>query len=83
MSHTRHLPIWKTAFDLAVHLEHAVRRFPRYHAAPLGLGTELRQTTQHLCRLLARANDVRDAARGLVWRLPGALSFLSAVRTVF
>ena len=42
MSHTRHLPIWKAAFDLAVHLEHAVRRFPRYHKYTLG--TELRQT---------------------------------------
>ena len=36
MSHTRHLPIWKAALDLAVHLEHAVRRFPRYHKYTLG-----------------------------------------------
>jgi hypothetical protein len=63
MSHTRHLPIWKAAFDLAVHLEHAVRRFPRYHKYTLG--TELRQTAQRLCRLVARANDARDAARAV------------------
>ena len=31
MARTSHLPIWKAAMDLAVHLEHAVRRFPRYH----------------------------------------------------
>lgn len=28
MAHCRHLPIWKAALDLAVHLEHAVRGFP-------------------------------------------------------
>ena len=28
MAHYRHLPVWKAAMDLAVHLEHAVRRFP-------------------------------------------------------
>ena len=48
MAHYRHLPIWKAAMDLAVHLEHAVRRFARYHKYTLG--TELRQTAQRLCR---------------------------------
>jgi hypothetical protein len=61
MAHYRHLPVWKAALDLAVHLEHAVRRFPRYHKYTLG--SELRQTAQRLCRLVARANDARDAAR--------------------
>jgi hypothetical protein len=52
MAHYRHLPVWKAALDLAVHLEHAVRRFgktpspPRYHKYTLG--SELRQTVQHL-----------------------------------
>ena len=61
MAHYRHLPIWKAAMDLAVHLEHAVRRFgktpspPRYHKYTLG--TELRQTALRLCRLVARANN--------------------------
>ena len=27
MARYSHLPIWKAAMDLAVHLEHAVRRF--------------------------------------------------------
>lgn len=36
MAHCRHLPVWKVpvwkaALDLAGHLEHAARRFPRYH----------------------------------------------------
>jgi hypothetical protein len=74
----RHLPVWKAALDLAVHLEHAVRRFspkvgnphptfgwaelsPRYNKYTLG--SDLRQTAQRLCRLVARANDAKDAAR--------------------
>lgn len=63
MAHYRHLPVWKAALDLAVHLEHAVRRFPRYHKYTLG--AELRQTAQRLCRLVARANDAKDAARAV------------------
>lgn len=61
MSRYRHLPIWKAALDLAVHLEKAVRRFPRYYKYTLG--SELRQTAQRLCRLVARANEARAAAR--------------------
>lgn len=61
MAHYRHLPIWKAALDLAVHLEHAVRRFPRYHKYTLG--TELRQTSQRLCRGVARANNASLEAR--------------------
>jgi lipid-binding SYLF domain-containing protein len=63
MSRYRHLPIWKAAMDLAVHLEHAVRRFPRYHKYTLG--SELRQTAQRVCRLVARANDARAELRVL------------------
>jgi len=64
MARHRHLPIWKSAFDLAVHLENAVRRFPRYHK--YGLGQELRQCARRLCRLVAQANDARDAMRVLI-----------------
>ena len=70
----------------AIYPEHAVRRFSRYHNP---LGHWLRQTTQRLYRLLARANDARDAAgvlaldeRRLIRPPSGAPSFLSAVRTV-
>ena len=63
MARYRHLPIWKAALELAVHLEQAVRRFPRYHKYTLG--SELRQTAQRLCRLVARANDARET-RALV-----------------
>jgi hypothetical protein len=61
MSHHRHLPIWKAAMALAVHLEGAVRRFSRYHKYTLG--QELRQGAQRLCRLMGRANGSGSAAR--------------------
>jgi lipid-binding SYLF domain-containing protein len=61
MAHYRHLPVWKAALDLAVHLEHAVRRFPRYHKYTLG--SELRQTAQRLCRWVARANNANAEGR--------------------
>jgi hypothetical protein len=61
MAHYRHLPVWKAAMDLAVHLEHAVRRFPRYHKYTLG--AELRLTAQRLCRVVARANNPQSEAR--------------------
>ena len=61
MARFRHLPIWKDAMDLALHLEHAVRRFPRYHKYTLG--SELRQTAQRLCRLVARVNDAQGLDR--------------------
>ncbi len=47
--------------DLAVHLEHAVRHFPRYHKYTLG--SELRRTAQQLCQQVARANAVVGEAR--------------------
>lgn len=60
MARFRHLPVWQTALDLAVHLEKVVRGFPRYYKD--ALGTELRQTAQRVCRLVTRANEVRDEA---------------------
>lgn len=50
MAHYRHLPVWKAALDLAVHLEHAVRRFGKTPSPPHNhkytLGSELRKTSQ-------------------------------------
>lgn len=81
MAHYRHLPVWKAALDLAVHLEHAVRRFPRYHKYTLG--SELRQTAQRLCRLVARANDARDAARvAALDELVGAVEEMKTLLTL-
>ena len=88
MAHYRHLPVWKAAMELAVHLEHSVRRFPRYHQYTLG--TELRQTAQRLCRWVARANnagaDARYAAlnplRAQLSSFPGQLCHASSHQVV-
>ena len=57
MARYDHLPIWKTAMALAVLLEEAVMRFPRYHKyAP---GTDLRRQAQRICVLVIRANEAR------------------------
>lgn len=64
MARYTHLPIWKDAIDLAVHLEKAVQRFPRYHK--YSLGSDLRECARRLCRLVVRANEARAAARGKV-----------------
>ena len=63
MARYSHLPIWKAAMDLAVHLEHAVRRFPRYHKYTLG--TDLRHCAQRLCRLVTRAARAGAALGGM------------------
>lgn len=36
MARYDHLPIYRAAFDLAVHLEQIVRHFDRYHKYTLG-----------------------------------------------
>ena len=57
MARYDHLPIWKTAMDLAVLLERAVRGVPRYHK--YALGTDLRRQAQRICALIVRANEAR------------------------
>ena len=64
MAHASPLPLWKAAMDLAVHLEQAVRRFPRYHKYTLG--TDLRHCAQRLCRLVTRAARAGAAQRPAV-----------------
>ncbi len=81
MARFRHLPIWKTALELAVHLEQAVRRFPRYHKYTLG--SELRQTAQRICRLVARVNEARDAGRvAALEELVGAVEEMKTLLTL-
>lgn len=58
MARYDHLPIWKTAMDLAVGLEGAVRRFPRYHKYTLG--ADLRRQALRICSLVVRANNAQD-----------------------
>lgn len=53
MARYDHLPIWKTALELAVATERAVAHFPRSHK--YALGTDLRRTAQQCCALVVRA----------------------------
>lgn len=58
MARYEHLPIYKTAMDLAVYLEQVVRNFSRYHKYTLG--SDLRQQSHELVTLITRANSRRE-----------------------
>jgi hypothetical protein len=59
MARHDHLPIYKAALDLTVHLEKVVAGFSRYHKYTLG--TELRQGSRALLQQVVRANNAADA----------------------
>ena len=64
MARYEHLPIYKKAFDLAVHCEKVVAGFSRYHKYTLG--TELRNRSREIVQLIIRANSSRDKAPHLL-----------------
>jgi len=55
MARYEHLPIYKKAFDLAVHFEKVAARFSRYHKYTLG--TELRNRSREIVLSIIRANS--------------------------
>jgi len=57
MAQYEHLPIYKAAFDLNLYVEQIVRNFSRYHKYTLG--TELRERSRQVVRLIVRANNTR------------------------
>lgn len=59
MARFDHLPIWKTALELAVATERAVAHFPRSHKYLLN--TDLRRLSHACCRraMVARALSIR------------------------
>jgi hypothetical protein len=57
MAQYEHLPIFRTAFRLAVYLEEAVRKMSRYHKYSTGF--RLRDRCARLIHLIIRANNVR------------------------
>ena len=70
-----HLPIYRAAFDLAVHIEKIVHNISRYHKYTLG--SELRSGSRRILVRIIEANQSRD--RGPVLEqlrreLEGALS---------
>ncbi len=58
MSQYEHLPIYKKAMDLTIYIENIVRGFSRYHKYTLG--TDLRNLSRTVVRLIIRANSERD-----------------------
>jgi hypothetical protein len=58
MARYDHLPIYRSAMKLAVHLENTVRAFPRY--VKYTLGSEMRQCSQRIVALVIQANSERD-----------------------
>ena len=68
MARYEHLPIFRDAYDLTVHLEKIVRNFSRYHKYTLG--TDLRNQSRRVLDLIVRANEATEgrAARLLELR---------------
>jgi len=60
MARYEHLPIYRAAFDLAVHLEKIVKSFSRYHKYTLG--SELRDGSRRVLRRIIEANEAREAS---------------------
>ena len=58
MARYDHLPIYRSAMKLAVHLENTVRGFPRY--VKYTLGTEMRHEAQQVVGLIIKANNERN-----------------------
>ena len=58
MAQYEHLPIYKTAMDLAVYLEQVVRHFSRYQKYTIG--SDLRQQSRELVTVVIRANSRRE-----------------------
>jgi len=58
MARYEHLPIYKEAFDLALYFEKTVRNMSRYDKYTLG--TDLRNLSREVLRLIQRANSEED-----------------------
>jgi hypothetical protein len=78
MARYDHLPIYKTALDVAVGFEKLVAGFSRYHKYTLG--TELRNGSRRVVEQIVRANSarsnesavaVRNAYPPIEWPLSG------------
>ena len=58
MARYEHLPIYKEAFDLALYFEKTVRGMGRYDKYTLG--TDLRNLSREILKLIQRANSEED-----------------------
>ena len=59
MARYEHLPIYKAALDLTVHLEKLVAGFSRYHKYTLG--TEMREGSRAVLMQVLKANNAANA----------------------
>ena len=76
MARYEHLPIYRAAFDLAVHMEKIVHNFSRYHKYTLG--TELRDSSRRILRLIIEANSIRNR-RELLLQLREAMEWFKVL----
>jgi len=58
MARYEHLPIFREAYDLTVHIEKIVRNFSRYHKYTLG--TDLRNKSRGILEKIIEANNARE-----------------------
>jgi len=58
MARYDHLPIYREAYDLALHIEKIVRNFSRYHKYTLG--TELRNKSRNIVEKIIEANNTEN-----------------------
>ncbi|MEI7591162.1 MAG: four helix bundle protein, partial [Deltaproteobacteria bacterium] len=64
MARYEHLPIYREAYDLTVHIEKIVRNFSRYHKYTLG--TDLRNKTRAVLEKIIEANNSPDRTEHLM-----------------
>ena len=58
MARYEHLPIFRAAYDLTLHIEKIVRNFSRYHKYTLG--TDLRNKSRGILEKIIQANNARE-----------------------
>jgi len=58
MARYEHLPIFRHAYDLTLELDRRVHRFSRYHK--YSIGSDLRDTSRELLRLIIWANNTAE-----------------------
>ena len=58
MARYEHLPIFRDAYDLTVHIEKIVRNFSRYHKYTLG--SDLRKRSRNILDKIVQANSDRE-----------------------
>jgi len=64
MARYDHLPIYRDAYDLSLHIEKIVRNFSRYHKYTLG--TELRIKTWNILEKIIEANNSKHKKEHLL-----------------